>query len=462
MRGTVLAVGLLARSVVAARQCRLVLPADLEASPPVPSVGLNTSATATATGTASASSSAPSASATPFTAFNYGHTPIRGVNLGGWFVLEPWITPSIFIWTNNSAVVDEYTLGKLVDNDVALDMLKQHWETWITEVDFKAIAAAGLTHVRIPLGYWSIPTNNSASPYIPGAWPYFLQALTWARAHNVHAIVDLHGAPGSQNGYDNSGQRTGSPQWATSQANVDGALDAIKVLASEAGSMLDGIELLNEAAGFTGGVWPGVIRQYFLDGYTTVREAAGDDVQVVIGDAFEGVDNWENFLNGDNATNVLMDFHEYQIFSDAELSRSEDEHIQYACNTILPNLDGYANGGDGLRTVSGEWSTAVTDCAKWLNGRGVGSRWDGTYGDGNAALGNCTGYTGNYSTFSDDYKSYLRKYWEVQVEVGERVQGWIYWTWKAENADDWSYQKGLEGGWIPQDPTNRLYPDICD
>ena len=32
----------------------------------------------------------------------------------------------------------------------------------------------------------------------------------------------------------------------------------------------------------------------------------------------------------------------------------------------------------------------------------------------------------------------------------------------AENADDWSYQKGLEGGWIPQDPTDRLYPDICD
>lgn len=59
--------------------------------------------------------------------------------------------------------------------------------------------------------------------------------------------------------------------------------------------------------------------------------------------------------------------------------------------------------------MSGEWSTAVTDCAKWLNGRGVGSRWDGTYGDGNEALGSCTGYTGDYSTFSDDYKQYLRK-----------------------------------------------------
>lgn len=28
--------------------------------------------------------------------FNFGHDKVRGVNLGGWFVLEPWITPSIF------------------------------------------------------------------------------------------------------------------------------------------------------------------------------------------------------------------------------------------------------------------------------------------------------------------------------------------------------------------------------
>lgn len=32
---------------------------------------------------------------------------------------------------------------------------------------------------------------------------------------------------------------------------------------------------------------------------------------------------------------------------------------------------------------------------------------------------------------------------------------------QAEDADDWSYQRGLEGGWIPQDPTDRMYPNIC-
>jgi hypothetical protein len=74
------------------------------------------------------------------------------------------------------------------------------------------------------------------------------------------------------------------------------------------------------------------------------------------------------------------------------------------------------------------------------------------------------------------------RYWEVQVEIGENAQGWVFWTWKvcaayvllsmfttdiffciaqAENADEWSYQKGLEGGWIPEDPTQRQYPGLC-
>lgn len=28
--------------------------------------------------------------------FNFNTQKVRGINLGGWFVLEPWITPSIF------------------------------------------------------------------------------------------------------------------------------------------------------------------------------------------------------------------------------------------------------------------------------------------------------------------------------------------------------------------------------
>ncbi|KAL1739276.1 glycoside hydrolase superfamily, partial [Schizophyllum fasciatum] len=248
----------LAGASVAARTCQLRA-ADAGVQAPFAGVGDNgTQTSAGPSATASASSSAsPSATALP--AFEYGRDPVRGVNLGGWLVLEPWITPSFFEETGNDDIIDEYTLGQHMDEDAARKMLKNHWETWITEQDFKDIAAAGLTHVRIPLGYWSVPmtssdtnTSTSVSPYLDGAWPYLLRGLNWARAHGVRAIVDIHGAPGSQNGYDNSGQRTGDPQFATGADNVRRTLDTVRFLAKNIGGLVDVLELLNEGAGFRG------------------------------------------------------------------------------------------------------------------------------------------------------------------------------------------------------------------
>lgn len=141
----------------------------------------------------------------------------------------------------------------------------------------------------LPVGYWSVPSNISVSPYIPGAWPYIQRAVGWARKHGLHTIIDLHGAPGSQNGYDNSGQRTGSPQWALNSADVNATLVVIQVLASQLGPMVDAIELLNEVAGFLGTAWDAAVRGFWKSGYQVVRQAAGDDILVVIGDAFEGV-----------------------------------------------------------------------------------------------------------------------------------------------------------------------------
>lgn len=40
-----------------------------------------------------------------------GSAKIRGVNLGGWFVLEPWITPSIFEATPDNVVDGKPVLG---------------------------------------------------------------------------------------------------------------------------------------------------------------------------------------------------------------------------------------------------------------------------------------------------------------------------------------------------------------
>lgn len=111
--------------------------------------------------------------------------------------------------------------------------------------------------------------------------------------------------------------------------------------------------------------------------------------------------------------------------------------LQTACSY------GSSLSGFDLWLVVGEWSPAATDCAKYLNGRGIGARYDGSY-SGSPKVGSCTGLTGAASSFSSSYKTFLRQYWEAQVIAFERgAQGWIQWDWKNENADEWSYQVNI-------------------
>ncbi|KAI0800625.1 exo-beta-1,3-glucanase [Fomes fomentarius] len=393
-------------------------------------------------------------------AFAYGSTKVRGVNLGGWLVLEPWITPSLFDNTGNDNIVDEWTFGQYQNVRSAQSTLKQHWDTWITEQDFVDIAAAGLNHVRIPIGYWAFEVGPG-EPFVSGQLPYLQQAVTWARNHGLKVIVDLHGAPGSQNGFDNSGRRISSPAWHSNSTNVARTNAVLKRIASLFVNDQDTVTViapLNEPAGFDGADVLSVVRQYWYDSYGNIRFPYGTSQQsntvVLLHDAFQPLSYWNGFQTPPNWQGVAMDTHIYQMFSDEEVSRTNQQHINSAC----------AHASDlatnGLWAIVGEWTPAATDCAKYLNGRGVGARYDGTK-SGSSRVGSCTGLTGKASSFSSDYKTFLRQYWEAQTITYEKGAGWIQWTWKAEIADEWTYQAGLANGWIPKNPTQRKYPNIC-
>ncbi|KAF9225500.1 glycoside hydrolase family 5 protein [Gyrodon lividus] len=393
--------------------------------------------------------------------FPYGSEKVRGVNLGGWLVLEPWITPSIFDNTGNSAIVDEWTFGQYQDYNTALSVLQNHWDTWITANDFAAIAAAGLNHVRLPIGYWAFEVGPG-EPYIQGQLPYLQKAVQWAGQYGLKVIVDLHGAPGSQNGYDNSGQRMSFPTWHSNQTNIQRTDDIIKTIASMFADQTNVVPIiapLNEPAGYDGSAVLSAVRQYWYDSWGNIRYPYGtsqtSNTVEMIHDAFQPLSYWAGFETPPDFNGVAMDTHIYQVFSDADNAMSYQDHINAACGT-QSSLSGF-----DLWLIVGEWSPAPTDCATYLNGRGVGSRYAGTY-PGSTAVGSCTGLTGSASTFSSSYKAFLRQFWEAQVISYEAVtDGWLQWTWKAENADEWSYQAGLANGWIPQNPTNLMYPNIC-
>lgn len=393
--------------------------------------------------------------------FPYGAQKVRGVNIGGWLVLEPWITPSLFDNTGDSRIVDEYTFGQYQDEAVALATLKNHWDTWITEADFEAIAAAGLNHVRVPIGYWAFDVSGG-EPYVQGQLPYLLQAVSWAQKFGLKLIVDLHGAPGSQNGFDNSGQKMPRPLWHTDPKNVERTRAVIKTIESmfkDETSVVPTIAPLNEPAGFDGKEILAVTRQYWYDSYDIIRKPYGTSQQsntvVMIHDAFQPISYWDDFMPSPKWEGVVLDTHIYQMFSVAGNQMSYEQHIASACSHESDLTS------STLLAVVGEWTPAANDCAKYLNGRGVGSRYDGSY-PGSTRVGSCNGLTGKASSFSDEYKAFLRKHWEAQVITYEKAGGWIQWTWKAENADEWSYKAGLANGWIPRQPTDLQHRNICD
>ncbi|KAK6338698.1 exo-1,3-beta-glucanase [Orbilia brochopaga] len=399
-------------------------------------------------------------------AFNFARTKVRGVNLGGWLVLEPWITPSHWRqWEGNpnAGPKDEYNLCRVLGQAECGRRLTQHYETWITEGDFQVMRNVGLNTVRIPIGYWAV-SPLPGDPYFYGQIKYLDRAIGWARKYGLAVWIDLHGAPGSQNGFDNSGLRD-QIRWQTTPGYVTHTIKVLQLIAKKysqpqwAGTVAV-IELLNEPLGPRLDV--AGIRQFHWDGLGSVR-AVGDN-WVAMSDAFLHPSYWNPDFNGDSRhmvngryANVILDHHHYQVFSPGENSRSFNEHIRVACQSHTEV------SGANKYVVVGEWSGALTDCARWLNGFGRGARYAGQY-DGSPYYGSCS-RKGKISSMSWDEKQAVRKYIEAQIITYERhTNGWIYWTWKTEpynNSDDWCMSAQLGRGIFPSPVTAFRYPTIC-
>lgn len=73
----------------------------------------------------------------------------------------------------------------------------------------------------------------------------------------------------------------------------------------------------------------------------------------------------------------------------------------------------------------------MTDCAKWLNGRNVGARYDGSY-EGSYYIGSCDGYAvGTVAGLSEDARQNIANFIHAQMVAYEKAAGWIFWTWKT-------------------------------
>ncbi|KAF2151896.1 glycoside hydrolase family 5 protein [Myriangium duriaei CBS 260.36] len=405
-------------------------------------------------------------------AWKYGTMPVRGINVGGWLVLEPVITPSFFnSFKSSQGVIDEYTLTSTLGTGSAKSTIEQHYSSFLTEQDFVNIQAAGFDHVRIPFGYWTIVTYQG-DPYVSQvAWRYLLRAIEWARKYGIRVNLDLHGAPGSQNGWNHSG-RQGDIGWLN---GTDGALNANRTLQihdqlskffaqDRYKNIIAFYGLLNEPR-MTSLDTTSVL-QWTTEAATLVQKN-GINCTIVFGDGFMGLDNWQGKLQ--SVPNMLLDVHQYVIFNTQQLTLNHQAKTTFACGGWTAQAKRSMDTTTGFGpTIFAEWSQADTDCAPYLNNVGVGSRWQGTLNmvdtPGGGQNGSvltptcptannprcmCDGANASPSAYSAAYKQWLLQFAVAQMESFEYGWGWFYWTWKTESAAQWSYKDGLAAGILP-------------
>ncbi|KAJ6630753.1 glycoside hydrolase family 5 protein [Mycena sp. CBHHK59/15] len=392
--------------------------------------------------------------------WDWGTDVARGVNLGGWLVTEPFITPSLYekyINTSSIAVVDEWTLSIAMGPNLAKEM-EEHYATFITEKDFADIAAAGLNWVRIPIGFWTIEAIND-EPFLVGtSWKYFLKAIQWARKYGIRIFMDLHALPGSQNGWNHSG-KAGTINFMNGVmgiANAQRTLTYLRILTEFASQdqyrdVLCVIGIVNEI------LWSAIgqvgVQSYYYAAYEAIRTStgvgAGKGPYMAIHEGFQGVSGLPSrlaaaeFLAG--ADRIALDQHPYLAFTYDYVSTPDQMAVKPCAWAIATNQSSKAFGV----TLGGEFSTAINDCGYWLNG--IGST---------PGAPDC-GVMDNWASYNSTLIASLK---QVTLATMDALQNFFFWTWKIGNSTVlntssspmWHYQLGLEKGWIPKDPREAI------
>jgi glucan 1,3-beta-glucosidase len=332
------------------------------------------------------------------------HPPLRGVNLGGWLVLERWITPSLF---GDLLATDEYTLCRMGGAAIA-GRIRVHRDTFITKADFIWLKSQGIGAVRLPVGYWVF---GDESPYA-STIEYVDKVFAWAAETGLVVLLDMHAAPGSQNGWDHSG-RAGKCTWHTDEQNIIKTLEVVGRLAKRYARhpQLLGIELLNEPK------WTvprAPLLHYYTAAYKLIRKECGTNVWVVFSDNFRPR-RWKRKLRGDQYTNVLMDTHQYQVFAAKDKRLDVVGHLHKTIDSVPRAL---ARMRRYHPIIIGEWSLALD--AQSLRGLD-----------------------------EQQIDSARRAYSAAQLLVYSQSSAWFYWTYRTEKSDDiWSFRNCIRRGWL--------------
>ena len=288
-------------------------------------------------------------------------------------------------------VVDEWTYAEKLDPEVYQQRMIGHWDSFVTKTDLEDLVKAGISHVRIPVGYWywdvaagepfPTPNMNVTDPTSPLF--YLKRALVWMDELGLQALIDLHAGPGSQNGYDNSGRR-GEAHWVddTYPTNRDNLARTVTINGKIAATIrewvdagvisintLYGIGLLNEPhiCGYESGgqLKEACLGDFYPLGYAEIRKYfTAEEAAVVIDVAALWYEEFVGRFPEPDYQNLVIDAHHYQCFGNhwAEGPGGWELHLGEACRQEEDINQ------SPLPVFTGEFSLAVTECQKYLQG----------------------------------------------------------------------------------------------
>ena len=327
-------------------------------------------------------------------------TPLRGVNLGGWLVLERWMTPRLFAGTDAK---DEYTF---MQTPGAEAKIKKHRDSFITEDDFRWLADNGYNAVRIPIGYWIFDGDDPFTACIDRLdW-----AVKVATRYKIRVLICLHGAPGSQNGHDHSG-RIGKAEWYRNPAYRQQSIEVLSGLAARYKNQptVWGIELLNEP-----NAWhkPWVLKRFYQDAYLAIQSTGRKGIVTVFSDGF-----MPKFMSGALTATpnypVMMDTHWYHFFMPRLLQRLTPFRLyQWRLRRRASLL---ARLSKQQPIIMGEWSGVI----------------------GSEALS-------RYQTAR--HQTLMQVHLREQQALFSRLEGWFYWSYKTQDRGIFHFRSMVEDG----------------
>jgi len=415
----------------------------------------------------------------------------RGVNLGGWLLLEPGTCSELFQrfaprGSSEWHLVD--AMRKELGDESALREMEAHRETFITEQDIKRIRELGLNAVRIPFGYWIIAGPSKGDPYLGPGLQHLDNAVAWCKKHGLQVLLDLHGVPGGENGGPPCGRE--NPAWHWQEWRFEESLDIIKTIARRyrGAAAVAGISVCNEPSEK---VPAQDLCRYYDRAISTIREAGMSPDNVVIALSIYRTERvneiwrvWSRDFEGfARHANVAFDLHVYHCFGPwwakhdlaghLKMTRQHRKILRRVPAIVgewsldMPDGAFAGKGLDGgkLTTCEGHWCHVLGGAAS------VGRAW---YGASNGDCGldvtskvrellpsdlnSCVQATND--SFGDPAPGvekvlyiYLkdeasRRFGRAQLDsYNHASHGWFFWNWKDHNPV-WDFQKCMERQWM--------------